>query len=92
MNSTNHVGEATGELAEGVFDGGGDQEATTEKDFKAMCHLHMKLGLRRRRMVATISMKISHWPTDGDAGLRGALRSFINKSLVASCSASMQSH
>ena len=49
-------------------------------------------GFEEKENVATISMKISHWPTDGDAGLRGALRSFINKSLVASCSASMQSH
>ena len=78
-----------GKLAEGVSDGGGVQKATTENGFKTMCHLLMKLGLKRRT-VAIISMKTSPWSTERDAGLRGVLGIFINKSLVARCSASMQ--
>lgn len=61
-----------GRLAEDMFDGGGDQKTTTENGFKAMCHLLMKSGLKRRRMVATISMKTSHWPTDGDGWSQGS--------------------
>lgn len=67
------------------------QKAPTENGFKAMCHLLMKLCLMRRRVVAISSMKTSYWSTDSDAGLGGGLGIFINKLLVASWSASMQS-
>lgn len=67
-------------------------KATTENGLKVMCHLLMKLGWKRRRRVAIVSMKTSHWSTGRDAGLRGGLGIFITKSLEARCSASMQSH
>lgn len=68
------------------------QKAPTENGLKAVYHLPMKFYLTRRRIVAISSMKTSYWSTDSDAGLTGGPGIFINKSLVAGCSASMQSH
>lgn len=90
-NGTALVDGAGGKAAEGAVDRRGAQKATTENGFQAMCHLLMKLGSKRRRVVAISSMNTSPWSADRDAGLRGGLGTLINKSPVASGGASMQS-
>lgn len=61
-----------GKLVEGVADRG-SSKSPNSKWPKAMHHLLMELGLKRRRIVAIGSMKTSHWPMDREADLRGGL-------------------
>lgn len=57
-----------------------------------MCHLLIKWGLKRRRLVATRPTNTLYRSTDRDSGLRGGPSLFIHKSRVASCSTSIRSH